>query len=79
MAEKTQAQKTLDSINATIEKRATSDHQSYTVNGISVTKMKVKELLDWKRFYEREVKREQNIELAKAGKKRSNKIQVRFV
>ena len=69
--EKTHAVKVLEAINALIEKRATSDHQSYVVNGMSVTKMKLDELLSWKKYYERIVAREE--------KPKSNKIHTRFV
>ena len=60
MAEETHARKTLNAINAVIEKRATSDHQSYAINGMAVTKMKIDELLAFQRVYQRKVAKEEN-------------------
>lgn len=69
---KTHAEKTLEAINAVIEKRATHDQQSYTVNGLSITRMNIEELLKFQKVYEIKVAREKN-------PKRKTKIKVRFV
>jgi len=76
----THAEKVLESINALIEKRATSDHQAYSVsNGISVTKLTIEELWVWKKRYEREVRLEVEAARIEAGGVKRNKIQTRFV
>ena len=80
MAEISHAQKVLNSINAVIEKRATTDHDAYTVaNGLSVTRMKIADLLQWKTFYENEVRRENDAALLAEGSRIKRKIQTRFV
>ena len=73
------AQTTLDAINALIEKRATTDHQSYSVgNGISVTRLTIAELLEWQKVYENKVRLEEKAAAVAAGTPRRNKIQTRF-
>lgn len=69
---KTHAQKVLDAINAVIERRATSDQQSYSINGLSITRMNIGELLKFQKIYELRVANEKN-------PKRKTKIKVRFV
>jgi len=72
--------KVLNAINAVIEKRATTDHDAYTVaNGLSVTRMKITELLAWKTFYENEVRRENEAALLATGSRIKRKIHTRFV
>ena len=75
--DKTHAEKVLDAIDAVIEKRATSDHQSYVVNGVAVTKMKIEELLKFREIYIRKVE----LDWEKFGwkAKKVRKIKVRFV
>lgn len=53
------AQKVLDAIEAVIEGRASTDQQSYTINGRSLTRMTVDDLLKFRRLYKQEVKKEQ--------------------
>ncbi len=66
--------KTLDALEAIIENRASLDQQSYSINGRSLSRMDVAELLSWhskyKGFYQAELRR--------AGKGKSSKIQTRF-
>lgn len=55
---RTQAKRTLDAIEAVIEKRASTDQKQYTIAGRSLTKMDVVELLKIRDIYRMEVMRE---------------------
>jgi len=46
------ARRVLDNINAVIEKRATSDQQSYSIDGRSLSRMTLVELLTFKNHYQ---------------------------
>lgn len=75
-----QAKRTLDAVNAVIEKRATFDQQSYTIEGRQLNRMTIKDLIYFKEYYENIVKNEERVEDKKNGKKTNKKstIYVRF-
>jgi len=49
------AQRTLDAIEAVIERRASKDQQSYTINGRTLVRTSIAELLDLRERYRKEV------------------------
>lgn len=49
------AQRVLDAIEAVIERRATKDQQSYTINGRSLVRTSIAELLELRKTYRAEV------------------------
>lgn len=61
------ARKTLEAIQAVIEGRATLDQQAYTINGRSITRMPVTDLLRFRDVYKAEVSREQAAERLRQG------------
>lgn len=65
------AQKTLDAIEAVIEKRASRDQQAYSINGRSLTRMTLAELIRLRDMYRREVQRD-------AGDSRGRRLLVRL-
>lgn len=70
--------KTLDALDAMIEKRATSDQQSYSIQGRSLSRMNIDEILVWREKYRRFYSSELREQKAQAGLGRRNKVQVRF-
>ena len=64
------AQRTLDAIEAVIEGRATSDHESYSIAGRSVTRIPIAELLTLRGRYRSEVNRERRAAMGKGVTKR---------
>lgn len=71
--------KILDSIDAVIEGRATSDHLAVSLAGRSISKMGVNELRDFRAWYSQQwetLKGKQN--QTAFGKSRSNQIKARF-
>lgn len=65
------AKRVLDAIEATIENRATSDQQAYTINGRSLTRIAIQELLKLREYYKELVAKENT-----ATDSRKNKIKV---
>lgn len=65
------AQVMVDKIESILAGRADADVSSYTIKSRSLTKMTIKELMDWRNYYLDEVRREAN-----GGK--LPKLQVRF-
>ena len=75
---KSQNERILDAINANIEKKATKDQQSMTVEGRSLTRYTFTELLTAQKYYKRIVDNERRAEeLAKSGIN-NNLIRARF-
>lgn len=58
---KTHEVRTLEAIESVIEGRATADLEQYQLNGRSVTKIPIKELLEWRGIYRGIVWRQQNV------------------
>lgn len=74
---RSQAQRILDNINNYIETR--EDVTSLTINGKSVTKMPLADVLKWRDYYLGEVSREKKAELIAQGLGTKNNIKVRFI
>jgi hypothetical protein len=72
------AVKVLAAIESLIEGRATSDVNSYSIAGRSLTKLSVDELLTWRSHYRREVRRERDAANAASGKPTGRTQVVRF-
>ena len=72
--DRSHAKKVLDAIESLLEGKFTSDVESYTIAGRSLTKMSVEELLTARDRY----RAEYNKELYEAGNARPRKIQVAF-
>lgn len=53
-------ERVLEALEATIERRATSDHVSYSIDGKSITKMQPETLLKWRDIYRLEVEKLNN-------------------
>jgi len=74
------ARRTLDSINAVIERRATSDQQRYVFQAVgrSVDKMPIKDLLDFRDYYAALVSQEEQAEAIARGEGTGKNVFVRF-
>lgn len=57
---KEHCERVLEAIEATIERRATSDHLSYSIDGKSITKMSMEDLFKFRDKYKLEVERLNN-------------------
>ena len=75
MSEKSHVQKTLEALEALIEGKATKDQQSYSINGRTITKMPITDLLKWRDKYKAEFRKEQ---LAAEGKANNSTIKFYF-
>jgi len=73
---RSQTKRTLDAINATIEKKASSDELSRSFNGRSIGRLSWEELLKAQSTLQRKYKIEQD---RAAGKKRISTVNYRFV
>lgn len=69
----------LDKINSLLEGRADKDVTSYSINGRSIAKMSVTDLLSWRDYYKREVNLERRKADAAAGKPSTATVKVRFL
>lgn len=61
------ARKTLEAIEAVIEKRATLDQQAYAINGRSLQRTPIADLIKLRSIYRLEVKREEAAEAGRNG------------
>lgn len=75
---RTHVKKTLDALEAVIEKRASLDQQSYSINNRSLSRMSVDELLKWRDKYRALYRSELKDEKIKNGIGVGGKVQVRF-
>lgn len=73
------ARKVLTAIEAVLEGTATSDHLSYTVDGRSLQRRTIAELLQLRSFYQQEIRREEQAEALARGLGGGNRILTRFV
>lgn len=69
----------VDKIQSLLEGRADKDVSSYSINGRSIAKMSVADLLSWRDYYKREVNLERRKADAAAGKPSSATVKVRFL
>ena len=72
------AAKTLNAIEAVLENRATLDQESYAINGRSLTRMSITDLLAFRDTYRAEVAAEKNAERIAQGLGTKQLIRVRF-
>ncbi len=75
---RTHAKKVLEAIEAVIEGRASKDQESYTINGRSLSRTPLAELLGARNQYRAEVNAERRRERVRNGKAAGNKVLVRF-
>lgn len=75
---RTHARKTLDAIEAVIANRATMDQEEYAINGRSLKRTPVAELIKLRSFYKAEVFREEEAERMSAGLGSRRRVYVRF-
>jgi len=68
----------LTKIQALLEGRADGDVESYSIQGRSLTKIPIKELIEWERYYRDRVHRQKQLEDIKLGRKTANTVKVRF-
>lgn len=69
----------LDKINGLLEGKADKDVTSYSINGRSIAKMSVTDLLNWRDYYKKEVALERRKADAAAGKPSTATVKVRFL
>lgn len=69
----------VDKIEALLEGRADKDVTSYSINGRSIAKMSVTDLLTWRDYYRKEVVKERRDQLIAAGKPTKTTVKVRFL
>lgn len=70
------AKKVLDALEALLEGKASQDQKSLTIAGRSISRMDVKDLLDWRDKYRAEVAKEAQANDVAAGKAPRNRIKV---
>lgn len=68
----------LDAIEATLLGRASESHESYSIQGRSITKMSPEELMRWRDVYKAELVSLKKAERIRKGLGSKSKIQVRF-
>ena len=72
------ARKVLEAIQAVLEGRASKDQESYTINGRSLSRTPIADLMKMERTYAARVAQEDRAEKAQQGLGTSSKIKVRF-
>lgn len=68
----------LAKIQTILEGRADGDVESYSIQGRSLTKIPIKELMEWERHYRQRVERQRKKEDIRLGRKTDSTIKVRF-
>lgn len=76
---RTHAEIMLDKIQSLLVGRADKDVSSYSIQGRSIAKMSVADLLQWRDYYRKEVKSERRDNLIALGKKTKTTMKVRFL
>ena len=69
----------LDKIQSLLEGRADKDVTSYSINGRSIAKMAITDLLTWRDYYRKEVAKEARDNAIAAGKPTKTTVKVRFL
>jgi len=69
----------LDKIESLLEGRADKDVTSYSINGRSIAKMSITDLLAWRDYYRKEVLKEQRENAIALGKPTKTTVKVRFL
>lgn len=68
----------LTKIEALLQGKADSDVANYSIQGRSLTKFSIAELLEWRDYYREEVEKQKRLEQIKLGRPVSSTIKVRF-
>lgn len=76
---RTHAEIMLDKIQTILEGRADSDVSSYSIQGRSLAKMSISDLLQWRDYYRREVLKEKRDSNIRNGRQTSSTVKVRFL
>ena len=76
---RTHAEIMLDKIQALLEGRADKDVLSYSIQGRSISKMSVTDLLQWRDYYRKEVAKERRDNAIALGKPSKTTMKVRFL
>lgn len=76
---RTHAEIMLAKIQTILEGRADSDVASYSIQGRSLAKMAISDLLEWRNYYRREVLKEKRDSNIANGRKTSSTVKVRFL
>lgn len=77
-AERDHVQKVIDALDAMMEKKATKDQQSYAIQGRSISRMTIDEIIRWRNYYRGELKRLERQERLSKGLGTGTTIQTRF-
>lgn len=75
---RTHAKTMVDKIESLLEGRADADVSGYSIQGRSLTKLTIDELLKWRNYYKRELLQEEKKERRKNGKGTGGLIKVSF-
>lgn len=75
---RTHAEIMVDKIEARLESRADVDVSNYSINGRSLVKMSIDELLKWRDYYRAELTMEKRKERVRRGKSTGATVKVRF-
>jgi len=75
---RTHAEIMLTKIESLLQGKADSDVANYSIQGRSLTKFSIAELLEWRDYYREEVEKQKRIEEIKLGRQVSSTIKVRF-
>ncbi len=75
---RTHAEIMLDKIETILQGRADSDVSSYSIQGRSLAKMSITDLIEWRNYYRREVKKEKRDSDIRNGRQSSTSVKVRF-
>lgn len=76
---RTHAEIMVDKIQSLLEGRADKDVTSYSIQGRSISKMSVADLLQWRDYYRKEVAQERRDSAIAAGKPSKTTMKVRFL
>lgn len=76
---RTHAEIMVDKIEALLQGRADKDVSSYSIQGRSISKMNVSELLQWRDYYRKEVVKEQRDLAIEQGRPTKTTMKVRFL
>lgn len=76
---RTHAEIMVDKIEALLSGRADKDVSSYSIQGRSISKMNVSELLQWRDYYRKEVVKEQRDLAIEQGRPTKTTMKVRFL
>lgn len=76
---RTHAEIMLDKIESLLEGRADKDVSSYAIQGRSISKMSIADLLQWRDYYRKEVAKERRDNAIALGKPTKTTVKVRFL